>query len=173
MKEMFNTRFISVSGLILLAALSRLMPHPDNVTPVTAIALFGGAYFSKKIFAFIVPLAAMLASDLLLGFHVAMPGVYLSFAIIVLIGFSLQNKTNVRNILLSTLAGAVIFFIISNFALWAFGTWYPHSWTGFIECYAMALPFFRNSIVGDLAYSGVIFGCYALVMRYSPSLAKG
>ena len=150
---------------IIAAVVLRLIPHLPNFAPIAALALFGGTYLNKK-YALGVPILAMLASDYYLGFAETSItiSVYLSFAFIGLIGIWLKNHKNLSNILGATLAGSVIFFVITNFAVWALTPWYSKNWDGLIECYTLAIPFFRNTILGDLFYVGTMFGLYELVL---------
>lgn len=148
---------------ILAAAMSRLLPHLPNFTPIAALGLFGGVYFDKK-FATIVPLAALVISDYVIGFHSLIGWVYGSFLAISLMGMWLKNHKSAGTIAWSTLAGSVLFFIVTNFGVWVSG-YYPHTVDGFIACYVAAIPFFRNTLAGDFFYVTVLFGSYELV-RY-------
>lgn len=164
------TRVMYVVGMILAAALSRLLPHPANVTPVTALALFAAVHLDRRS-AFIVPLAAMFLSDLVLGFHNEMAWVYGSFVGIVFIGFWLKNHQSFAATVGATLSGSVLFFIVTNFGMWAATpSFYPHTINGLIECYVAGIPFFRNTLLGDLAYVGILFGLFALVERLVPAV---
>ena len=164
--------FLVAIILILFAAFSRLIPHPANFTPIAAIALFSGVYLDKKYF-LIVPFAAMLISDIFLGFHPMMIWVYGSFAAIALIGLWLKSHKSVGYIFGTTVVSSIIFFIVTNFGVWAAG-FYEYSLRGLAECYTLAIPFFRNSIAGDLIYVTAMFGIYELVKKYvlSPGLVK-
>jgi uncharacterized membrane protein len=135
-----------------------------------AIALFGGAYIADKRFAFIVPLLAMVISDSIIGFHSTFWAVYFSIGIGVFIGFMLNKKVNTPRVIYSSLTSSVIFFIVTNLAVWLVDGMYPLNFSGLIQCYTMALPFFRNSLAGDLVYCGILFGSYALMTRYIPYL---
>jgi len=146
---------------IALGVLFRLIPHAPNFVPIAAMALFGGAYLNKK-YALILPLAIMFISDIFLGFHQTMFWVYGSFVIIGLIGMWLQNHKSAKNTVLASLAGSVIFFVVTNFGVWL-GPWYQHDFAGLVRCFTMAIPFFRNTLLGDLFYTGVFFGGYELV----------
>lgn len=164
------TRVMFVVGMILAAALSRLLPHPANVTPVTALALFGAVYLDRRS-AFLVPLAAMFLSDLFLGFHSDMLWVYGSFALIVMIGFWLRGHRSVTATIGASLAGSVVFYLLTNFGMWAVTpSLYPHTFNGLVECYVAGIPFFRNTLIGDLAYVGVLFGLFALLEKYIPGI---
>ena len=173
MRQLNKTKFLTITSLILFAIISRLLPHPANFTPILAIALFGGVYFEDKKLAFIIPLFAMLISDLFRGFHDTMLFVYVSFAICVFLGINLSNNIKISKIFLSTISGSLIFFIITNFGSWLTDPMYkPLSITSIIQCYTLAIPFFRNSLSGDLIYSAVIFGAYNLAAKYIPALIK-
>jgi len=156
--------FVIAALLILFAAFSRLIPHPANFTPIAAIALFSGVYLEKKYF-YIIPIAAMLLSDLIIGFHSTMIWVYGSFAVIALIGLWLKSHKKPLFVLSTTLVSSVIFFIVTNFGVWASG-YYGYTFPGLIESYVMAIPFFRNTVAGDLFYVAAMFGIYELVTRY-------
>ena len=145
---------------MLVAVLTRLLPHLPNFTPVTAVALFGGLYLSNKMLAYVLPLVIMVISDLFLGFSSLTLFVYFAFMVISFIGIQ-AKKPSLGVVLLSSIS----FFVITNFGVWLLG--YPKTWTGFVECYTLALPFFRNSLMGDLFYSGVlIFGFDFVQKRY-------
>ncbi len=156
--------FIVAVLLILFAAFSRLIPHPANFTPIAAIALFSGVYLKKKYF-LIIPVAAMLLSDIFLGFHSTMIWVYGSFAVIALIGLWLKSHKRASYIFGTTLVSSIIFFIVTNFGVWLSG-YYGFSFNGLVECYVMAIPFFKNTVAGDLFYVAAMFGIYELVVRY-------
>ncbi|MCS7237505.1 MAG: hypothetical protein NZ899_04455 [Thermoguttaceae bacterium] len=165
-------------GMILAAAAARLLPHPPNLTPIGAMALFGGAAFSDRRVAFGIPLAAMFLSDVALGllagdlritFHPHMPFVYLAFAIQVVLGMVFLRRLSVLRVGTVAFAGALQFFVLTNFAVWAIGNWYPKTWAGLAECYVAALPFFQNQLIGDLGYSAVLFGAWALAERFLPA----
>ena len=162
---MLRPRVAALTAIILAAALSRLIPHPPNMTSVTAIALFGGAYFADRRLAFLVPLAALFLSDLALGFYHYMEIVYVSFALIVCIGLWLQKNRSALHIAGAALASSVLFFLLTNFGVWIEGSLYPMTLNGLIACYVAAIPFFRNTLLGDLLYTIVLFGGFALLER--------
>jgi hypothetical protein len=160
---------IVLLSMISAAALSRLIPHPPNMTSMSAVALFGGAYFSDKRLAFAVPLAALLLSDLVLGFYQHMEVVYGSFALIVVIGVWLQHHRSVPAVAGAALASSILFFVVTNFGVWAFDSFYPKTLAGLITCYVAAIPFFQNTLQGDLLYTLILFGGFALLeRRFSP-----
>ena len=167
-----SPRFLMLTGMILVAALIRLLPHPPNFAPIAAMALFGGAYFNKKAFAFVIPLAALFLTDLFLGFHNTMWAVYLGFILIVGLGMIMLKKKSVLTVILASVSASVLFFVLTNFAFWATDTLYPTNLTGLAACYTAAIPFFHNTLIGDLFYTGVMFGLFELVKIKFPQLAK-
>lgn len=154
--------FIGLFSVIAAAVLLRLVPHVPNVAPIGAMALFGGAQLPKK-HALTLPIGAMLVSDIFLGFHNTMVWVYASFILTVLIGMLLRSRVSAGNVILASLASSVLFYLITNFGVWLFGSMYPKTLSGLMQSYIMGLPFFRNTLLGDLFYNGVFFGGYALL----------
>ena len=122
---MLKPRWVVLVAMILAAALSRLLPHPPNMASVSAVALFGGAYFTDRRMAFLVPLAALLLSDFVLGFYRHMEVVYLTFAAIVGIGLWLRSNRSVPRVAGAAVASSLLFFLTTNFDVWAFGSLYP------------------------------------------------
>jgi len=154
--------------MILIAAFSRLLTnafHLWNFTPIVAMALFSGATIRDKKLAFLVPLVAMVITDAFLGFYDGIFVVYFTLLAITMFGFLLQNRIKPLTVIGGSLGSSVIFYLITNFAL-IYPTWlYPHTMDGIIKSYTMAIPFFRNAIVGDLIYSAILFGSYELIKR--------
>ncbi len=172
-------------ALILVAAFSRIIPHPANVTPIAAIGLFGAAYLNRKILAYLVPLAALFVSDLVINntifasyyghFTIFYPGaifVYGAFTLISFLGFILLRKVKFSNVIIASIIASFVFFLVSNLGPFFAGVMYPHTWAGLIMCYTAALPFFGNTILGDLFFVGVLFGGFELVKIGVPVLAK-
>ncbi|OGH91184.1 MAG: hypothetical protein A2534_04375 [Candidatus Magasanikbacteria bacterium RIFOXYD2_FULL_39_9] len=161
-------KYIPAFLLIILGVSTRLLPHPANFAPIAAIALFAGIYLPKK-FAIILPLVAMLVSDFLLGFYLwpVMVSVYLSFVITGFIGLGIQKQKKASTILGGTLLASILFFIITNGAVWAFGTMYTHNLNGLLQSYLMALPFFKNTLLGDLFYTGILVGSMEVIQNYT------
>jgi hypothetical protein len=142
------------------AALARLIPHPPNFTPVGAMALFGGACLTDRRLALVLPLGALFLSDLVLGLHALIPVVYGCFALNVLLGRWLRSRRAVVTTAAVTLAGSVQFFIIINFACWLHG--YPHTAAGLVASYLAGVPFFQNTLAGDVVFATALFGGLAL-----------
>jgi len=148
--------------VIILAVLLRLVPHVPNFTPVAAMALFGGVYLSKRL-AFIFPLVVMFVSDMFLGFHQSMPYVYIGFFLTVLLGFAIRQKPSFFKVAGMTFLSAIVFFLITNWGFFLTNSLYPKTFSGQMSAYFMALPFFRNSLLGDFFYTGLFFGSYFFV----------
>jgi len=161
-----------LTGLILLAACTRALPlyipHIWNFTAVGALAIFAGAQFQNKGLAFLVPLMAMALSDVFLGngFNLV---VYIGFIVMVACGMAIRGKVTPTSIALSSVAGAIFFFLITNFAF--LYPWYPHNMAGVIQSYVMGLPFLRNMIIADAIYGTVLFGGFYLLEKGFPKLA--
>lgn len=147
--------------------LYRIINYPPNFTPLAAISLFAGFYFRKS-WAVFLPVFILFFSDIFIGFYEwkIMVSVYGSFALIGLLGILINKKTFAFQIALSSIAGSFLFFIATNFAVWYFGNWYPYDMQGLIYCFYGAIPFFRNTLTGDLFFNGAIFGCYELYCFY-------
>jgi len=164
--------FLLLTGMIFIAAFVRLIPHPPNFAPIAAMALFGGAYFTKKWAAIVVPLTALFITDLIIGFHGTMWAVYLSFILIVMIGMMMIKKKKISNIFLASVSSSVLFFVISNFGVWITGAYYSKDITGFTACYTAAIPFFHYTLLGDLFFVALLFGAYELARAKFPQLAE-
>ncbi len=158
-----------IIALIIFAVLSRFVPHPVNMTPVGALGLLAGACLLDRRF-WLVPIAALLISDFFIGFYdvVSMLFVYMGFICIAFIGrYALANKLTPVRLGVSAFAATNVFFIISNFGTWLSGTLYPLTGEGLLACFVAAIPFYGNSLVGDLSYSFLLFGLYALLQQPS------
>lgn len=158
--------------MIVAAAVLRLLPHPANVTPIAAMALFGGANFADKRLAFLVPLSALFASDLVLGLYSHMEFVYASFALTACLGLLLQRQKNVLTIAGAAVASAIIFFIVSDVGTWLYSPLYPRTLAGFEACLVAAIPFLRNMLLGDFFYTALLFSGFALLERAFPALRE-
>mgnify|MGYP001594136953 CR=1 FL=1 len=153
--------------LISLGVATRLLPHAYNFAPIAAIALFSGVYLGKR-YAFSIPIISMFIGDIFLGFYEwpLMSAVYGSFVLIGLLGLVVQKYKSVETVIGASFSGSILFFVLTNWAVWQFSPWYAKSWTGLMQSYIMALPFFRNTLVGDLFYVGVLFGAFEFVALY-------
>src|SRR5579863_2270287 len=151
--------------LIFLAAVLRILPHPWNFTPVGAMAIFSGSVLRKRWVAFVLPLVGLLAGDVFVGFYKLMFIVYASFALSVAIGRWLATSRSVARVGGAVLLGAVQFFVVTNFAMWAVGGFYPRTVSGLAACYITGFPLFWNTLAGDAVYATVLFGGYALAEK--------
>ena len=150
-----------VYALIVLGIVSRLAPHPWNATPVMAIALLGGTYLSKRS-AILLPLTIVALSDLIIGWHSTAPFTWGAFVLTGLIAWWVRPRPSPFRVVMGALSGSVSFFLITNFGVWLVGGLYPRSVAGLQQCFVAALPFFRNTLMGDVVYTTVFFGGYAL-----------
>ncbi len=178
-----DLRLIAVTSFILLAALSRLIPHLPNFSPLGAIALFGAAYFTKKWQAFLIPIAATWISDLLINnilysqyfpeftwFYSGFYWQYGTYLVIVLAGLFIFKKVNTPRIAGGILASTALFFLISNFGVWLGSPTYPQNFGGLMACYAAGIPFIKGTLMGDLFYSALLFGSFAFAQSRIPAL---
>jgi len=164
-------RLLAILAAILTAGALRLIPHPPNFTPIGAMALFSGAYLGRRgLMAFAAPLGAMLLSDAVIGFHSYMWATYSSVALIVLIGWTVQARISPLRVGAAAIASSVLFYLLTNFSVWLGSSVYPQTLAGLTACYVAAIPFFQNTIAGDLFYSGLLFGGFALLERAVPAL---
>lgn len=172
---------LMLTAMIALAALSRLLPHPPNFSPVEAMALFGGAYFASRGLAIAVPLAAMVLSDIALGLMLggdylnyvaglSFWSVYICIALSSVLGFGLRGRVGGGRVLGYSLAGSVLFFLVTNFFTWYGGTLYPQTGAGLVAAYVAGIPFFQWTVLGTLFYSATLFGGFALLRRRVPAL---
>lgn len=171
-KENVIVRVAIVLGMILIAAALRVAPHPWNFTPIGAMALFSGAMLRDRRMAFGIPLAALFAGDMFIGFHKLMPVVYLSFMISVAIGGMLREQRTRIRIAVTTFLAVLQFFLVTNFAVWALPGMYPHTTAGLAACYVAGIPFFWNTLAGDSIYAMCLFGGFALAEHLVPALKQ-
>ena len=177
-KNKLNMSFnylVILAILIALGVAGRLLPHPPNFTPMAAIALFAGFIFLKRYMAVIAVVVTMLLTDYFaFGYLSAewfasksMWVVYLALLFPVVFKNFLQKKLGLFRVAGAALTSSTVFFIATNFAVWAFSPMYEKTLEGLVLCYTMAIPFFQNTVAGDLIWSGVIFGTYFLLRNYS------
>jgi hypothetical protein len=192
----FNFKIIISPMLIILSAvLIRLFPHPPNFAPIAAMALFGGTYLNRK-YSLVIVFTTLILSDYLLLYinpfsaqfinlskvyaptallHSSTIFVYGSFLLTSLVGIWLRSHKSAKNILSACLFSSILFFLITNFGVWATGM-YARNLGGLWESYVMGIPFFKNTVFGDLSYTGVFFGVYELaqllIARYNLSKVR-
>ncbi len=143
--------------LIIVGFLMRLVPHVPNMAPIAAIAIFSGAYLNKKIVPW-VPLAIMIASDLIIGMHDVVLYTWGAFIVIGFFGMRLRENRSPVRIFKITITSALFFFAVSNLGVWI--AWYPNTWAGLTQCYVNAIPFLRNTMVSNVLFSFAFFGIY-------------
>jgi hypothetical protein len=170
-RSLYLLRFFIAAAMIFLAAVLRILPHPWNFTPVGAMAIFSGSLFRNRWVAFLLPLAALFAGDLFVGLYKLMFIVYFSFILSVAIGRWLAQSRTVARIGGAVFLGALQFFVVTNFALWALGDFYPKTAAGLSACFANAVPLFWNTLAGDFVYATILFGGYALAEKLFSSTA--
>lgn len=172
--EKNNISWIIGGSLILAAAFSRLIPHPYNFSPIAGMALLGGATIGRKAWAFILPVGALFLSDLAFQLFTGVPGFYGwgqvvnygAFALIVVLGMTLLRRIRVQNIILASVAASALFFVLSNFGVWLFAGGMPpytHDGAGLLNTFLLGIPFFGNTVAGDLVYTGLLFGAYTAI----------
>lgn len=177
MKTVKKISWLIPGALILAAAFSRLLPHPYNFSPIAAMALLGGATIGKKAWAFILPIGALFISDLCFQLFTSTAGFYGwsqlvnygAFAFIVVLGMLALRKITLKNVLFTSLGASALFFIVSNFGVWLVaGGVAPYTLNaeGLINTYVLGIPFLGNTVIGDLVYSGLLFGAYSLVQHF-------
>ena len=150
------------TAFTLFSIFMRLLPHPPNAAPVAALALFAGVCFGKR-WGWALPVTAMLVSDFFIGFYDLrlMAVVYASLLFPFLIGRALRRNTALVSVFAGSLSGSIFFFLTTNLAVWSLSDWYPHTAHGLVLSYVAGLPFFRNTLAGDLVYTAFFFGAYA------------
>lgn len=172
--EKISMRFAVITAIVLALALSRLLPHPFNFSPLAALALFGGARYSNRMAAYLIPLLALWVSDLFLNyafygsfvlFYEGAFFTYFAFAMMVTIGSVAIRKSSAKNLLFGSLSASLVFFLLSNFGVWISGGIYPLNEVGFVSCYAAAIPFFRNTLAGDLVYTFAVFYAFEFAQQ--------
>ncbi len=161
-----NFRILAIA-LVMFGVSSRLLPHFPNVVPITAITLLGSVYLPKKLF--FLPLIILFISDFFIGFYgTDMFYVYGSYLLTALIGLWLKEHNEIGTVIETSIFSSVLFFLITNFGVWAPpNNWYLHNFAGLLNCYEMALPFFRNSLIADVGYTIILFVGYDLIQNLS------
>ncbi len=170
--EKQNTlKFVLV--LILVAAFSRIIPHPHNFTPVGGIAVFGSYFLGRKIWAFLVPLFSLWLSDLFINniiYPIQYPQyyegfnlfgsfwVYGSFLLMIPIAWRLLSTFTLPRLALTGFSTASLFFLITNYGSWLNNPLYPQNFSGLLTSYVAGLPFFQNTLLGDICYLVILFG---------------
>lgn len=167
------SRITVLITMVLGVSFFRVLPHPPNFTPVLAVALFAGAQFTDKRLAFLIPLLAMLMADLFLGLHATMIYVYGAVALTAGLGMWLRARLSISRITVAAIAASLLFFIITNFGAWlALPTLYGRSIDGLLTAYIAAIPFYQNTLVGNLLFTAALFGGFYFLERKYPELGE-
>ncbi len=167
----------TAAGFLAVGALVRFIPHPYNLTPLTAMALFAGASLPAPV-ALVLAVGALFVGDVALGWVAQNLMGYLAIGLTVLLGLGVRRGRRPVAITGAALSGSLIFFLLSNFGVWLEGLLYPKTWAGLVACYVAGIPFYRHQLLGDLAYTALLFGGFALVCRWrrwavpSPAAAR-
>tara|TARA_B100000029_G_scaffold238813_1_gene235928 strand:+ start:215 stop:727 length:513 start_codon:yes stop_codon:yes gene_type:complete len=151
-------------SLIFILALSRLIPHPWNFTPVLAIGVFSGFYFKQIYLSFFVVIFSMFIGDLFLGFHSTMFFTYISLAVTVLIGLNIK-RFSFAEILIGGLSSSLAFFIITNFGAWLTLEMYEKNLSGLLQSYVLAIPFFHSTLISTLLYLFVLKFLFNFIVK--------
>lgn len=159
--------------LIFLGIATRILPHAWNFAPVAAIAIFSGFYLGKR-YSIVVPVATMIIGDFFIGFYELplLAAVYGSLITAGLIASALRKYKSVESIFVSSIAASLIFFVVTNWAVWQFSPWYAKTFSGLIQTYYVALPFFRNTLMGDLFYTIILCGSFEAVIHWSKARSR-
>jgi hypothetical protein len=181
MNKIISNRNLTITALIAVAIIGRFVPHAPNFTPLGATALFAAAFFGNRWLAFLVPFVVLLISNLILDNVVYAQEAFVwfgdytlfqvnAFVLVVLAGRFLLQKVNIQNVFVASLSASMIFFLVSNFGAWLSHGVYPLSTNGLLAAYTAGIPFFWNTLAGDLVYSAMLFGAYALIKVKLPKL---
>jgi hypothetical protein len=174
----FTPRLAFVTTALIAAALTRFLPHPPNFTAIGGMALFAGACIPNRWMSLILPMLVMVATDAVIGFHNTAWAVYLSFGLITMIGWTMRKNQNVLGFIGTSLTASLLFFFITNAAMWAVGFWttqplfYPTTAAGLSSAIVEGIPFFGNTVLSQFIYGGLLFGVYHAVKMWKPSLVK-
>ena len=173
MKNTIAPRSLAIISLVIIAATARIvMSGVPNVSPIAAAALFSGAYLADKKTALLIPLAALLIGDLIIGLHATMPFVYFAFALTVVLGMWLSRHLCGHLLIAVTMLSSTLFFLITNFGVWLVTDYYTHDLSGLIACYIAAIPFFHYTLIGDLLMVSLLFGVFMALEALIPQFRK-
>ncbi len=156
---MKKSHLVTATLIIFCGALFRFLPHPPNFAPIAAMALFAGAYMDKK-YAFFIPFIAMFVSDIFLGFHNTMPFVYVSFFLVGVLGMMLKKHSKPQMVIAAAFVSSLLFFVITNIGVWLSSGLYEQNTKGLAEAFVLAIPFFKNTLMGDLLFTSAFFALF-------------
>ena len=166
MSRLLRSRLMFVLAIAVIALVVRLMPHPANFVPIGAVAILGGMLLPRRYSAWIVVVTMML-SDFIIGLHPMIIWTWGSFALVALLSGKLLNgrRPNSARLVMSAMAGGTLFFVITNLGVWLQGGLYEKSLQGLVQCYVNALPFYRNTILGDVFFTGVFYAVFLILPK--------
>ncbi len=167
--------FLKISLIVfavVLAGTSRFISDIPNFSPMLSIALFSGYMFRNKLIAYLLPLSAQLLSDVYFGFHPDIFAVYFSFALIIGLGQLNRKNYSFGKSILWSVVGSILFFILTNFSVWITADFYSKDISGLINCFSMAIPFYKNTILSAIIYSVIMFGSYDLIESFAQKQLK-
>ena len=159
-----KNKTILIASIILIGAFSRIIPHPPNFTAIGAISILGGLYFGKNYLAFLIPITAMLLSDFILGYKMVI-SVYIAFLLIIPMGIKIKQNLSNSSVLKTSIYASVLFFLITNFTSWLGNPFYPQHLSGLLMSYAAGIPFFLNTLLGNLFFCFSLFGLYEIISK--------
>jgi hypothetical protein len=171
MRRQLSINLAIAISLILIGISLRLAPHPPNFAPVTALALFSGAVLPKK-YGLYAALVIIILSDAIIGFHDLIAITWGCYFLFGLAGRHLIKGQSIGRGAVVTIGASIFFFVVTNFAVWLTSEMYPATLAGLGQAYTLAIPFFRNTLLSDVFYSGALFGLYALAIKYSAKTVK-
>ena len=172
MSKKIQIQFTALVMIIVLAAMSRLIPHVQNFSPICALGLFGAAYFDRRWQAFLIPILATFLSDIFISrfihtnhpfLYIGIEWQYVSYFFIVLAGFFIMKKVTFRNVVLGIFSSTAIFYLITNIGCWPGNPIYSQDFSGFITCLAAGLPFIKGTLIGNIFFTTLLFGGYSLL----------
>lgn len=179
MKNLITPRLIFITLAVIAAAITRFLPHPPNFTAIGGIALFAGAFIPNRILSLIIPISVMVVTDAIIGFHNTAWAVYLSIALITMLGWVMQEQKTIGKFVTTSLIASILFFFITNAAMWAVGFWtsepllYSTDFGGLVSAIELGIPFYSyNFLISQFVYGGILFGLFYTVKVWKPALLK-
>lgn len=177
MKNAITPRLIFITLAVVAAALTRFLPHPPNFTAIGGIALFAGAFIPNRILSLIIPISVMVLTDAVIGFHNTAWAVYLSVALISMLGWVMQEEKTIGRFVGTSLVASLLFFFITNAAMWVVGFFttglYTKDFAGLVTSIESGIPFYSyNFLISQFVYGGILFGLFYTVKVWKPALLK-
>ena len=162
-KNLKSNKYILIFSLIIVTALSNiLLTNIPNFSPIASVALFSGFYLSNKKLALLIPIVCILVSDYFVGFHSLMWAVYLSFALTVIMGIKMKTSSS-KNVIINSVLSSLVFFLITNSAVWMMGGFYSSDLSGLALCLSMGIPFYKYTLLSSIIFSALLFGGFQIL----------